>query len=179
MSLFLATLLTGLALIAWGLPFLRGGEPVRDKAFLAIRSKEAAYALFGLASLWFLYRVTQLGPADFGAWKPVLLVIFGATAAGAFVFTPDFLAVRGLAGLILLAAGPLLAAAYMRYDEPQRLLMVAILYVLIVVAMFLGTMPYLMRNCFEWLWAQPKRLKVFGGGFVAYGAILVVTSFTY
>ncbi|MGE9297303.1 MAG: hypothetical protein ACQKBV_13555 [Puniceicoccales bacterium] len=179
MSLFLATLVTGLVLIAWGLPVVRGGEGVRAKSFELPRSKAAACVLFGAAALWFLYRVSQLGQADFGDWKLILLAIFGATAVGAFVYTPDFLAVRGLAGLILLAAGPLLGAAYMKYDEPQRLLMVSIVYVLIIVAMFLGTMPYLMRNWMEWLWAKPGRIKIFGGAFVAYGALLVATSFTY
>ncbi len=179
MSLFLATLLTGLALIAWGLPFFRGGPAVRTRAFALLRSQMAAYALFGGASLWFLYHVSQLNKADFGDYKMILLLIFGATAAGAFVFTPDFLAVRGLAGLILLSAGPLLGAAYGHYELPQRLLLVTIVFALIVAAMFLGTMPYLLRDCFEWLWARPKRLRLYGGAFMAYGAILVATSFTY
>ncbi|MFB9900331.1 hypothetical protein [Cerasicoccus arenae] len=179
MSLFVATLLTGLALIAWGLLFFRSNAKTRTRALGLLRSQMAAYVLFGLAALWFLSHVAQLGKADFGDYKMILLAIFGLTAAAAFFCTPDFLAVRGLAGLILLSAGPLLGAAYMQYDEPQRLLLVTLVYVLIIAAMFLGTMPYLLRDFFEWLWSQPKRLKVFGGAFMAYGAVLVVTSFTY
>lgn len=179
MSLFLATLLTGLALIAWGLPFVKGGPAVQQRATKLLRSQNAAFVLFGGAALWFLWLVTQLGKADFGDYKMIMLVVFGAAAIGAFKYTPDFLAVRGLAGLILLAASPLLHAAYMQYDEPQRLLLVSMVYILIIAAMFIGTMPFLMRDLFQWLWAQPKRPKLFGGAFVAYGALLVVTSFTY
>ncbi|WP_269539379.1 hypothetical protein [Cerasicoccus fimbriatus] len=179
MSLFLATLLTGLVLILWGLPFFKGGTGVRTRAFSLLRSKPAAMVLFGGAALWFLYHVTQLGKADFGDYKMIMLVVFGASALGAFVYTPDFLAVRGLAGLMLLSASPLLGSAYMQYDEPQRLVLVSIVYVLIIAAMFIGTMPYLMRDLFEWLWAKPKRLKLFGGAFMGYGALLVIVSFTY
>lgn len=179
MTLFAATFITGLILIAWGLPFLKGGEKVRSQAFALLRSQPAAIVLFGAASVWFLFHITQLGPADFGNWKNILLAIFGVTAVGAFFFTPDFLPVRGLAGLILLGAGPVLGAAYMRYEEPQRLLLVTVVYILVIAAMFIGTMPYLMRNLFEWLWAQPKRLKAFGVSFVATGAALVIISFTY
>lgn len=179
MSLFLATLLTGLAFIAWGAPFLKGGPGVRKSAFALLRSEIAAVLLFGVAAGWFIWHVTQLGKADFGDYKNILLIIFGATAVGAFFYTPDFLAVRGLASLILLSASHLLGSAYMQYEIPQRLLLVVIVYVLIVVAMFLGTMPYLLRDFFEWLWEQPKRLKVFGGAFIGYGAVLVITSFTY
>ncbi|WP_309384622.1 hypothetical protein [Cerasicoccus frondis] len=179
MSLFLATLLTGLVLIAWGLPFFKGGPAVQKRAFTLLRSKPAAIVLFGGAALWFLWHVSQLGKADFGDYKVIMLAIFGAAALGAFVYTPDFLAVRGLAGLILLSASPLLGAAYMQYEVPQRLLLVSLVYLLIIAAMFIGTMPYLMRDLFEWLWAQPKRPKLFGGAFMAYGVLLVVTSFTY
>jgi len=131
MSLFIATLLTGLLMIAWGIPFLRGGDGVREAAFALLRSQRAAQVLFGAASLWFLFNVSRLGPADFGDYKMLLLALFGASALGAFVYTPDFLAVRGLAGLILLAAGPLLGAAYMRYEEPQRLLLVSAVLILV------------------------------------------------
>lgn len=179
MSLFLATLLTGLALIAWGFPFFRGGPAVRERAFGLLRSKMAAYALFGLAALWFLYHVSQLGKADFGDYKLILMVIFGLTAVAAFHYTPDFLAVRGLGGLLLLAAAPLLTAAYGHYELPQRLLLVSIVFALIIAGMFLGTMPYLLRDLFEWLWTRPGRLKIFGGAFITYGVLLVVTSFTY
>lgn len=179
MSLFLATLLTGLAMIAWGLPFFKGGPAVRAKAIGLLRSQMAAYVLFGGAALWFLFYVSQLGKADFGDYKMILLAIFGATAVGAFIYTPDFLAVRGLGGLLLLAAAPLLGSAYGHYEIPQRLLLVTLVFALIIAGMFLGTMPYLLRDLFEWLWARPIRTKIFGGAFMAYGAVLVVTSFTY
>jgi len=179
MSLFLATIIAGALLLGVGYFFFRGGAAERKYAFGFLRSTIAAVVAFGLASLWFLYHVSQLGQADFGDYKMILLAVFGATAIGAFIYTPDFLSVRGLAGLMLLSAGPCLSAAYMQYELPQRLLLVTLVYVMIVAAMFLGTMPYLLRDFFEWLWVQPKRLKIFGGAFMGYGALLVVAAFTY
>ena len=57
-------------------------RPVADPARILLRSQTAAIVLFGGASLWFLYYVSQLGKADFGDYKVILLIIFGTTAAG-------------------------------------------------------------------------------------------------
>ena len=107
MTLFQATLFTGIFLVAFGAHFLWHGMASAKGAQAFPRSKVAAYLLMGAASAWFLYKIWHLGPADFGQYRKILFAVFAATAVGSFYYVPDFLAVRGLAGLTLLTAGSL------------------------------------------------------------------------
>ncbi|MGB0415314.1 MAG: hypothetical protein ACPGKS_00545 [Coraliomargarita sp.] len=178
MSLFQATLFTGIFLILFGAHFLWHGMRSAENVQAFPRSQPAAYLLLGVAAAWFLYYVWNLGPADFGQYRKILFVVFLATAVGSFYFVPDFLAVRGLAGLILLAAGALLEAAYMQ-DPQTRLFLVTFVYAAIVVALILGASPYKMRDFLGWLYQAESRPRIFGGVFAAYGLLLVGVSFTY
>ncbi|MBC2595522.1 hypothetical protein H5P28_14745 [Ruficoccus amylovorans] len=179
MSLFLATFLTGIVLLALGGWFLWNGPRVRPATFGWMRSTPAAVVLFGGAAVWFLWHIAHLGKADFGDYKQLLLLVFGVTALGSFFFVRDFLAVRGLAVLMLLSARPLLDAAYMQFDHPQRLLMVIAVYIGIVIALIIGAAPYRLRNFFTWLFAKNARVRALGLVLVVYGAAVFITSFTY
>jgi len=87
--------------------------------------------------------------------------------------------VRGLAGLILLGASPLLSAAYMRYEVPSRLFMVTAVYVAIALALYLGAAPFRLRDFLQWLFVRPTRVRVAGGLATGYGLLLVVVALTY
>ena len=175
----LATLLPGILLLALGGWFLWNGPQVKPLSFAWLRSNQAAVVLFGGASIWFLWYILNLGKADFGDYKHLLLVLFGGTAIGSFFFVKDFLAVRGLAVLMMLCARPLLDAAYMEFQSPQRLFMVAFVYVAIVIALIIGASPYKLRDFFTWLFAKAARPRVLGGVLAAYGLLLFVVAFTY
>lgn len=178
MSLFHATLLTGLVLLAFGGHFAWHGSRTEKTAKAFPRSQNAAYILLGGAAAWFLYKVTQLGPADFGQYKNYLFAFFLATAVGSFYFVPDFLAVRGLAALILLTAGALLKVGYMNF-ETAALILKFFVYVMIVIALILGASPYKLRDFLDWLYRSQMRPKMFGAVFAAYGLLLIGVSFTY
>jgi hypothetical protein len=81
--------------------------------------------------------------------------------------------------LVLLAATPLLGAAYMEYQYPQRLFMVSIVYVCIALSIWLGASPFRMRDFFEWLFARPGRTRGLGAAMLGYGLLLGVVAFTY
>ena len=178
MTLFQATLSTALFLIAFGGHFLWHGMRSEPSVKAFPRSKVVAFLLLGPATAWFLYKVTQLGPADFGQYKNLLFAAFLITAVGSFYLVPDFLAVRGLAALILLTAGALLDAAYMQLPT-TRLFLVSFVYAAIVAALILGASPYKMRDFLEWLYRKEARPRVFGGVFAAYGLLLLGVAFTY
>lgn len=178
MSLFLATLIPGLLLVATGALLLWNSPAVGATARAFPRSRRAAWVLFGAGAAWFLYIVTRLTEADFGTYKLVLFVLFAAIAILSFKLVPDFLAVRGLAVLVLLAAGSFLSAAFMQ-DFPQRRFMVAFVYVAIGAALFLAGYPYRMRDFLEWLFARPARARAVGALCGGYGLLLAIVSFTY
>ncbi|MGZ0707683.1 hypothetical protein ACWPKO_05030 [Coraliomargarita sp. W4R53] len=178
MTLFQATLLTSILLIALGAHFLWHGMRSAKSVKAFPRSRVAAYILLGSAAVWFLYKITQLGPADFGQYKNLLFGIFLVVALGSFIYVPDFLAVRGLAALMLLTAGALLDAAYMELAT-ARLFLVTFVYLAIVVALILGANPYKLRDFFEWLYRKEARPRIFGGLFAAYGLLLLGVALTY
>jgi len=181
MSLFLATLLPGIFLALLGALLAWGDPRVSSTAKALPRSQRGAWLFFGLGTLWFLWRISQLGEADLIFFqKPwPVMAVFGTLAVLAFIYTPDFLAVRGLCVLTLLAAEPLLHAAYMEWQHPQRLLMVTAVYVALAFALYLAAAPYRLRDFFEWLFKQPVRARALGVGLAVYGLITAIAAFTY
>lgn len=179
MSLLLATLLPGLVLLAIGLPLLFNSSRFVASLKAMPRSTSAAAVFFGVGAAWFIWNVLHLSRADFGEYRMWLAIGFTAIAALSFKCVPDFLAVRGLCVLVLLAATPLLTAAYMEYQFPQRLFMVTLVYIFIALAIWLGASPFRLRDFFGWLFARPGRSRGFGAALVVYGAVLAVVAFTY
>jgi hypothetical protein len=178
MTLFQATLATALVLLATGGHLLWHGARTEQKLKAFPRSKTAAYILMGSATIWFLYLVLQLGPSDFGQYRTQLFGIFLVTAIGSFYYAPDFLAVRGLAGLTLLIAGVLLDTAYMQVPQ-SRLFLVSFVYLCIVLAIILGAAPYKLRDFFDWLYRKPQRSRLLGLTIALYGVLLALTTLFY
>ncbi len=181
MSLFLATLLPGLFLALLGTLLLINTPAISSTAKAIPRSNRATWLFFGIGAAWFVWRVSQLGESDLiFAKSPLPLMLgFAVLAILSFIYTPEFLAVRGLSILMLLAAEPLLASAYMEYQHPQRLLMVTAVYLGLSLAIYLGAAPYRLRDIFEWLFRLPSRPRLVGGILLVYGLATVVAAFTY
>ena len=181
MSLFLATLLPGLFLALLGGLLLWNDPRVGSTARAIPRSQGAAWLFFGAGAAWFLWRLSRLGEADLIFFQtPTLVMIgFGALALLAFIYTPDFLAVRGLCVLMLLAAEPLLYAAYMEWKYPLRLLMVTEVYIALALVLYLAAAPYRLRDFFEWLFKQPARARLFGTVLLTCGLATIASAFTY
>ncbi len=181
MSLFWATFLTGACLLVLGIVYFKNGPQLRDASFAWLRSPKATFWLFGAASVWFLWYILNLGAADFGDYKTILFLLFGAVAIGSFFVVRDFLAVRGLAVLILLASRVLLDAAYMQFAHPQRLFLVTFVYLAIIIALILGATPYRMRDFYTWLFkdGNTMRPRALGAISAGYGIILIICSLSY
>lgn len=179
MSLTLATLLPALLLLAVGVPLMlnHSGFVAALRAFP--RSSSAAYVFFTVGAAWFLYAIANLSPADFGEYRTWLFAGFAGVAVFSFKCVPDFLAVRGLCIVALMGAMPLLDAAYMEYDKPQRLLMVSLVYFALALAIWLGAQPWRLRDFFGWLFARPGRTRGLGGVLAGYGLFLAIVAFTY
>ena len=134
--------------------------------------------MLGLATAWFVFELWHLGEADFGNHKNKLIIGFIAVSFLSYFYIPDFLAVRGLAAFLLLSADKLLDAAYM--EEPQsRLFLVTFVYLLIMVCMYLGSLPYRLRDFLNWLYGTSLRSTAVALGCFIYGLLLVGVAFTY
>ncbi|CAI8280868.1 MAG: hypothetical protein CNB76_00860 [Puniceicoccaceae bacterium MED-G32] len=178
MSLFYATLATGLFLILCGGSLLFNYN--RSRTFLKAfpRSKSATYILMVAAMIWFSLKIYNLGIADFGDYKTLLLAIFLTITVTSFYFVPDFLGVRALAGLTLLIADALLDAAYMQ-DPASRLFLVSFVYVAILYAFILGASPYFLRDTIDWFYKNQLRVQIFGYLLCIYGALLSYVALNY
>ena len=179
MGLTVATLTPGLILVALGVPLLLAWDGAIAALRAFPRSQTAASVLFGGGSVWFLYQVWHLSPADFGDYRALLFIAFAVMAVLAFKCVPDFLAVRGACILVLVGGMQLRDAAYMRYEFSQRLFMVGAVYVAVALAIWIGAQPWRLRDFLEWLFARRARTRGVGGALAAYGLLLCVVAFTY
>lgn len=178
MSLFLATLLMGLLLLAKGFLLWASPKWVERVGRHFLRSNAAAFFLFGGAAVWFLWHISRLNEADFGAYRGWLLILFGAVAVMSFFYVKDFLAVRGWSVLVLLISNVLLDSAYM--EEPKsRLVLVVLAYLLIVMAMYFGVVPYKVRDFYNWLFARRARIRMAANITFLYGVLLIGLALTY
>lgn len=178
MTLFTATLIIAIALIAKGLIWFCFPQQVNKTYTVFLRSPITSFLFFGLASIWVLWEVAHLGEADFGEYRNWLLLLFGGVAIVSFIYLRDFLMVRGWAILSLLIAKVLLDAAFL---EPpvSRLFLVVFSYFLILQALYFAAVPYRMRDIINWIFAKNSRVKQFAGGFLLYGILLLGALFTY
>ncbi|MCB1124335.1 MAG: hypothetical protein KJT03_22475 [Verrucomicrobiae bacterium] len=179
LSLFTATLLTALVLLVFG-----GSLFWNNKTFASFlkglpRSRRFTALAFGLGSVWFIYKVSQLGEADFGNHSGKLMILFAAIAALSYFYVPDFLAIRGICICGLLAAGEMLNSAFALYDIGTRHFLTVFAYFVIVLSIYLAVAPYRARDFLDWLFQVQARPKLIGGAIFLYGLVLSIAAFTY
>ncbi|MBN1403749.1 MAG: hypothetical protein JW942_04700 [Opitutales bacterium] len=175
MSMTLATILFGVLLLCKGAGmFMFRSADALAKGKALLRNRKLDTVLHLVASAWFLYVVSQLGQADFGDYKAFLFIGFLAVCVGAWFYVPDFLGVRALSAIYMLAAWWFLGAAFGHYDTPARLFMVTPVYIGLVFALYFAAAPYRVRDLMEWFAERPLAQKIFGTTFCAYGTWLLL-----
>ena len=179
MSLFVSSLTTGISLTILGLLVARSNNKVRSLILGFPRSKRCSFWFVGIATFWFLGRhVAFLSEADFGNYKLLIGSIALGTAILSFVFVSDFLAVRGLAMMILLWSREVLDSAFL-HDAGSRLVLVSVIYILIACSIYFGAWPYKMRDFIDWLNQRSVRITSIGWIFTWVGLLIISLSFTY
>src|SRR5215472_9095371 len=110
------------------------------------RSLPWGYALMLLGTAWFLWNLSQESIADFAAYKNVLLIGFAAVGLGTCVFVQDFLAVRGLAVVLLLLAKLMVDTGRPHLGSGWVLIFQGWAYVLVVAGIWLTVLPWRLRD---------------------------------
>src|SRR5262245_31619963 len=93
------------------------------------RSLPWGVGLLLLGTVWFLYYLNIESVADFATYKTVLLGAFGAVGLAACFFVQDFLAVRGLA-VVLMLLGKLMVDTARWAGTDWRLVIITWAYLL-------------------------------------------------
>jgi len=154
--------------------------PDKVSAWLKVfpRSRPAGLFLCSFAAVWAFWLAATM---DLGEFSPQRVLICGVILAGAIMvpmFAEEFLAVRALGILALLAAEPLLGAAFLR-PEQSRLVLVVLAYLWATAGLVMVGAPYLLRDAIDWLTAARWRYMVVAASGALYGLALIALSLLF
>lgn len=140
------------------------------------RSRVAGVILLSLDLIWTMWLLATIEMGEFSSFRRPLLIAIPIGYVLTLRFVDEFLAVRALGILCLLAAEPLLDAAFLRY-ESSRLLVTVFAYLLIVAGLFWVMIPYLLRDQINWTAQTPTRWRALHGLAFVYGVALLAFAF--
>ncbi len=141
------------------------------------RSEPWGYALMLSGTAWFLYNLRMDTISDFAAFKPIMLIGFAVIGVGSCIFVRDFLAVRGLAVVLLLLSKVVLDTA--RWAETEwRLVLVVLAYVWIVCSVWFTIAPWRLRDFIGWITATEARIRVGSACRLALGLLVALLGIT-
>jgi hypothetical protein len=172
LSLQAAGIIAGLLLLLASVPGLLKPNLVRDIARRFPRSHGFAVALLTIDLIWSFWLLATMEMGEFSTFRRPLLIALPIGYLLTLRFVNELLAVRALGILCLLAAEPLLDAAFFRY-ETSRLLVTVFAYLLIIAGLFWVTMPYLLRDQLQWSTRSAGRCRLLHGVMLLYGAAIL------
>lgn len=125
------------------------------------RSQPAGWVLMLLGTAWFVYIVNYEPIADFSSYKPYMMAGFTAVGILSCIFVSDFLAVRGLA-IVLMLLGKLMVDTGRPHlgESPFVLVNQGLAYAFVVAGMWLTITPWRLRDWLNWLTASEQRVRL-------------------
>ena len=173
LSLKTVGVLIGLGLIAAHLAGIIRPEWAREWVRKFPRSRVAGLVLLTVDFIWtYVLAYTMDWGEFYYLQKPVMfaLPVFFYLVIR---YVDDFLAVRALGILGMLAAAPVLDAAFLRAPM-SRLLVVVLAYAWVVMGMFWVGQPHLLRDQIGWVSRSAARWRAAAVAGIAYGALVLV-----
>ncbi|HEX8311961.1 MAG TPA: hypothetical protein VF614_11625 [Chthoniobacteraceae bacterium] len=172
-----ALLLTGLFLVViHGYALIRSGA-AREALRAFPRSRSWGVALLLVAAVWSWLLIKNIDLGEFSNWRTRILIFIPIAAFLTWKYVDELLAPRALGMVALLAAEPLLEAAWLR-PEMSRLFLVTLAYVWIVLAVFWIGMPYTLRDQISWLLRSESRWRTAALAGLIYGGLLLILPLT-
>lgn len=141
------------------------------------RSRLAGVVLLTICLVWTLWLVATIQMGEFASFRRPLLIALPIGYALTLFFVDEFLAIRALGILCLLAAEPLLDAAFLRYEK-SRLLVTVFAYLLIIAGLFWVAIPYVLRDQINWSARSAFRWRCLHALALAYGVVILGFTFT-
>jgi hypothetical protein len=172
LSLHTVGLILGFLLLAGHALALVRPEQIKDWLVRLPRSKPLGIGLLAVDSLWSFWLVSNMDLGEFSQYRTWLQIAVPIAFVITLVFVDEFLAVRALGMLALLAAEPVLSAAFLR-PESARLLLVVLAYVWLTLGLFWVGMPYLLRDQINWITSTGDRFRALTLAGLAYGLLVL------
>jgi hypothetical protein len=133
--------------------------------------------LLTICLAWTFWLVATIQMGEFSSFRRPLMVALPIGYELVLFFVDEFLAVRALGILCLLAAEPLLDAAFLRY-ETSRLFVTVFAYLLIIAGLFWVAIPYILRDQINWSARSVLRWRCLNAIALAYGGVILGYTFT-
>ena len=132
-----------------------------------------------LATAWFVWNVNIEPIADFSKFKPYMMIGFAAVGVGACIFVRDFLAVRGLAVLLLLLAKLMVDTGRAHLGESPLVLVIQWwAYVLVLAGIWFTVTPWKLRDLLEWATANDTRVRISSAARLAFAVFILALGLT-
>jgi multisubunit Na+/H+ antiporter MnhG subunit len=176
LSLHTAGIVVGAVLILIGLVGLLKPD-FADLMQRFPRSHVAGVILLTICLLWTFWLLVTIQMGEFSGFRRPLLIALPIGYVLVLRFVDEFLAVRALGILCLLAAEPLLDAAFLRY-ETSRLLITVFAYLLIIAGLFWVAIPYVLRDQINWSARSVFRWRFLHVIALIYGGVILTFAFT-
>ena len=141
------------------------------------RSYIAGVILLTFCLIWTFWLLATIQMGEFSGFRRPLLIALPIGYLLVLYFVDEFLAVRALGILCLLAAEPLLDAAFLRY-ETSRLLITVFAYLLIIAGLFWVSIPYVLRDQINWSTRNVFRWRCLHVIALIYGGVILSFAFT-
>src|SRR5438128_10888423 len=176
LSLQTAGIIAGAFLILMSLPGLFKPD-LANVAQRLPRYHIAGVVLLTISLLWTFWLFAKIQMGEFAGFRRPLLIALPIGYILVLRFVEEFLAVRALGILCLLAAEPLLDAAFLRY-ETGRLLLTVLAYLLIIAGLCWVAIPYVLRDQINWSTRSVLRWRLLHAMALIYGGVILSFAFT-
>jgi hypothetical protein len=143
------------------------------------RNLPAGILLMLLGTAWFVWNVNQEPIADFSSFKPYMMAGFLAVGVLSCVYVQDFLAVRGLAVVLLLLGKFMVDTGRPHLSQSPLVLVIQTwAYVFVVAGICFTIWPWKMRDLLDWATATEKRIRLLSGVRLGFAALVLVLGLT-
>jgi hypothetical protein len=143
------------------------------------RNLPLGIVLMLLGTAWFVWNVNIEPIADFSSFKPYMMCGFVAVGVLSCIYVQDFLAVRGLAVVLLLLGKFMVDTGRPHLGQSHFVLVIQTwAYVLVVAGIWFTVTPWKFRDFLNWATATESRTRLLSGIRLAFAAFVVVLGVT-
>lgn len=178
LSLRSAGLILGVLLLALHLAALVRARTFMEWARRLPRHRTAGIVLLSVDLLWSWMMVSSMDMGEFWRLRKLVLILLPVSFVLMLLYVDEFLAPRAAGILLLLAAAPVLDAAFLE-PPASRLVLPVLAYGWIILGMFWVGMPYLMRDHIRWATASERRWRGLAAGGAAYSLLILALAVAF
>lgn len=178
LSLQTAGIIVGLVLILVHVFALLRQEKVLPWLSKVPRSQNVGTVFLTVGFLWAWIVATSMDLGEFQQVRWLAQFALPAFYVAMLFVANDYLGARAVGIVLLLAACPVLDAAFLKAPQ-SRLLLSVLAYAWIIVGLFWVGMPFTMRNQIAWIQAKPSRYRTLCVAGAVYGAAVLLAAILF